>query len=483
MILKTNELPKWVRYRAAGYLRGKGLSLGVPSLIDKQSLFPILAHEGSAFELSVGAPYSPSMVTGDDLSIFTKESFDHVVTYSNHPKTNELITKLKVGGHFISIGDNTIVVPSGVWQIKPGHVIDNISVSIFKKLSGKDDIVKPYNPVKSKRACIARYGAIGDALQLTPIIHQLHDDGYEVTLNISPYTAEVYKYNPYVTNIINQERNVIPNQDLGEYWDYWKGQYDLYINLSESIEGKLLKVEGRSEFYAPSDWRRQHCDINYHDQHMLLSGLDHSKYELPELYFSQSEIKDIQYELRPLKDKFNIVWSLKGSSNHKIYPFFEEVARTWLQNHPDTYILTLGGPESKALQIEHERVIPLAGLWPLRKSLIITKYCDLVIGPESAIVNAASCFDTPKICLLSHSSKNNLTKYWTNNYSIEPDKSISPCYPCHQLHYSLESCPLVDLEIDKRKVENLPRCTTAINPSTLYNTIDLVYTKWLNLKN
>lgn len=474
---KTNTLPKWVRFRAAAYLRGKGLSMGVPSLIDGP-LFPSLAHEGTAFNISMSAT-TQSHVMGNDLSIFTNNSFDNIVTKADNPKIVELITKLKPLGHLIVLGEYR---PKGSWQLKEDIYIDGVMIQIYKKIYGKSDVIHPIKTVvpPRKRVCIARYGAIGDALQLTPVIHQLHDDGYDVTLNISPYTESIYKNNPYVSNIICQERNVIPNPDLGEYWDYWKKEYDLYINLSESIEGKLLKVEGRNDFYTPAKWRRDNCNVNYHDQHMLLANLSHSKYTLPELYFSRDEIKDIEYEMRPIKDKFKIVWALKGSSHHKQYPFFQEVASVWLNKHPDSVILMLGGPESIPLQIKHDQAIPLAGQWDIRKSLALVSKSDLVIGPESAIVNGASCFDTPKICLLSHSSKNNLTQYWINNYSIEPDKNISPCYPCHQLHYTLDSCPLVELDIDGRVVKDLPRCTTAITPDVLYDTIETVYNKWLN---
>lgn len=478
MNLQNSGLPKWVRFRAAAYLRGKGLSMGVPSLIDGP-LFPILAHDGTAFNINMGEA-TQSHVLGNDLSIFTLQSFDNVVTVANNPKLHELTIKLKYGGHLIVIGGE--IKPCGTWQMKESVYVDGLMLQVLKKLHGKADVVHPIKIVvpPRKRVCIARYGAIGDALQLTPIIHQFADDGYDVTLNVSPYTETIYKYNPYVSNIICQERNVIPNVDLGEYWDYWRKEYDLYINLSESIEKKLLKVEGHTEFYTPAVWRRSNCDINYHDQHMILSNLPHSKYTLPELYFSREEIKDIEYEMRPIKDKFNIVWAMKGSSNHKQYPFFQEVAGTWLDKHPDSFILTVGGPESIPFQIKHDRIIPLAGQWDIRKSLALTSKASLVIGPESAIVNGASCFDVPKICLLSHSSKNNLTKYWTNNYSLKPDTEIAPCYPCHQLHYSLESCPLVDLTVDDREVKNLPRCTTAITPDRLYNTIEIVYQQWLN---
>jgi ADP-heptose:LPS heptosyltransferase len=367
---------------------------------------------------------------------------------------------------------------SGEWQLKELDTVDDLIVAVYKKLTGRDNRVLPIKPVAAKRVCIVRYGAIGDALQLTPLIHQLHDDGYEVTLNISPYTVDIYRNNPYVHNIIIQERSVIPNQDLGPYWDFWRSQYDRYINLSESIEGKLLKVEGRDEFYTPKAWRHKVGNVNYHDQHMRLGGYDSTQYHLPELYFTRSEEKEINYELRLLEGNFVVAWGLKGSSHHKSYPYYKEVASEWLATHPDSYILQIGGAESTGLEIDHPRAVPLSGKWSLRKSLLCTKYVDVVIGPESALINAASCFTTPKICMLSHSTPYNLTHYWKNVIALTPDVEMAPCYPCHQLHYNLESCPTVNVEIGERIISNLPACTTAIRPEIVFDALEDVYQLW-----
>lgn len=477
----NKRLPKWVRYRAAAYLKGKGLSLGVPSLIDGP-IFPILAHEGSTFELNVG-PEPQRHVVGDDLSIFVDNGFDHVVGLNQHPKLDELLKKLKVGGHLTLLGDSVIQNPRGSWQLKEQDVVDNLYIAIYKKLAGNDNKILDIKKHDRPRACIVRYGAIGDALQLTPLIHQLADDGFDVTLNISPYTVDVYRNNPYVSNIIIQERNIIPNPDLGDYWDYWKPQYDRYINLSESIEGKLLKVEGRTEYYTPKQWRHATCNINYHDQHMRLGGYEDTKYHLPELYFTRTEEKDLEYELRFLGNSFVIGWALKGSSHHKLFPYYPEVAEEWLAAHSDSFILQMGGPESTALQINHSRAIPLAGKWPIRKSMLATKYVDVVIGPESAIINAASCYDTNKICLMSHSTPYNLTHYWKNVVALEPSNEMAQCYPCHQLHYTLESCPTVDLEIGDRVIHGIPACTSAIRPEAVYDALEDCYLRWKNNAN
>jgi ADP-heptose:LPS heptosyltransferase len=138
----------------------------------------------------------------------------------------------------------------------------------------------------------------------------------------------------------------------------------------------------------------------------------------------------------------------------------------------------MGADDSKELQLDHQRAIPLSGNWDIRKVFAILPLCQAVVGPESAIINAASCFDVPKICMLSHSSYYNLTEYWNGNYSLKPDTAISPCYPCHQLHYTKASCPTVDMEYGETKMTELPVCTTAILPERVYAQLDMLYNQW-----
>src|SRR5262249_12712882 len=139
---------------------------------------------------------------------------------------------------------------------------------------------------------------------------------------------------------------------------------------------------------------------------------------------------------------------------------------------------------AKLLEFEHPQLSCKAGEWSIRQSLIATKMVDLVVGPETMITNASGCFDTPKIVLLSHSSKENLTKYWKNDYSLEPDVENAPCYPCHQLHYSRQSCPSGDLWDDGNdmKLGSAPVCTLAIKPLVLLERLEMVYQKWKEAK-
>jgi len=426
-------------------------------------------------------------VLDTDLSIFAPASMDHVfVGAREHVPLRDLASKLKIGGHLIlhSLGleadkHRAALCELGSWKEKESMIRNEQYLGVWKLLrrSGKGTI-EPGRPRATKRACIARYGAIGDMIILSPLIRTLHEDGYEVTLNVTPYCADVLKHNPYVSNIIIQERDVIPNQDLAMYWNEWIPEYDKYINLSESIEGSLLKVEGRRDFYTHKSWRNELCgDTNYIDNTMRLGGYPDRTGLRGELYFSATEQKQAKYFRSKFANNFVVMWAVKGSSYHKIYPLLEPFLDQWLSTHPDALVCLVGGKGEEPLQFSHPQVIPMVGQLALRDVFALTQYVDCVAGPETSILNAAGCFATPKLVMLSHSSHTNLCKYWENDYCLQANVG---CSPCNQLHYSMESCPLTQiLDPDQNPVWRGPTCSAVgFPPQVLAAQLDKIYSLW-----
>ncbi len=483
----------WVRFLTCAYLKGKGLSFGA----GPEPIFPAAATDPHKYSIAVDVVKHPTLAVCDnDFSIFARDSFDHVFIgprfsdlRNQHDILAQLIEKLKIGGHLVVYLLGSQWTDESVRTLLPGHwrakdsrcTDDGQFVGIFKLMGRGKQLVEPPRPKAAKRACIARYGAIGDMVMLSPLIRRLAEDGYEVTLNVTPYCAEIAKHNPYVSNFIIQEREVIPNPDLGQYWEFWKDEYDKYINLSESIEGKLLKVEGRRDFYTSKAWRNATCgSVNYIDQTMRLGGYPDVVGARTEQHFSKDELRNARRDRdRMGRDKFVVLWGLKGSSYHKQYPLLEPTLRAWLAKRPDALVLLTGGPEDAAMQFEHPQVMPTAGRLSMRAAFALTTVADLVVGPESALINTAACFDTPKIVLLSHSSEQNLCQHWTNYTALAPEGIA--CYPCHSLHYSLESCPLVTIAdaSNDMPVWRGPICAAmGVTPERLMNALDKYYLQW-----
>jgi ADP-heptose:LPS heptosyltransferase len=491
---------RWALYRSAAYLRGRGVTFGSP-------LIPQLAVNEGIYSIPVGLVKTDRSVALDqNLDIFADQGLDHVLLtgmIGGLQEPAQMIgtasRKLKKNGHLIILTDINDTRPgvatiqpkdveewvsnSGKWVRKAQYNQDGKNLQIFKRIEGRRGFIDLAKPDR-KRCLVVRYGALGDAIVMSPLIHAIHDDGYHLTLAVNPYCLAALENNPYIDNLIIQEKDVVPNPLLGEYWRLWEKEYDKFVNLSESIEGDLLQVEPRPSFFTTKEWRHEKGNKNYYDFALARGGYSHITGKRGELFFTSAEERKAKKVFTPLQDKFVIVWALNGSSHHKVFPYLELVLRQWFKDHEDSIVITTGDYAARLMEFEHPQLLPRAGEWSIRESLIATKYADLVVGPETMMTNAAGCFATPKICLLSHSTKENLTKYWENDYSLEPDVAIAQCYPCHQLHYTKESCPagqLYDSETGEEFVM-APKCTLAIRPERVLEQMQKVYDGWKNAR-
>ena len=131
-------------------------------------------------------------------------------------------------------------------------------------------------------------------------------------------------------------------------------------------------------------------------------------------------------------------------------------------------IYTVGDELCELLEWRHNQTRNYAGKWSVRKTMLMTKYANLIISPETFVLNAAGAFDTPKIALLSHSTEENLTKYFKNCISIT---GKAECYPCHKLHYTQETCQVDDMTF-------ACKCMSTLSPDDLFKTIEKEYKKW-----
>jgi ADP-heptose:LPS heptosyltransferase len=180
-------------------------------------------------------------------------------------------------------------------------------------------------------------------------------------------------------------------------------------------------------------------NVNYYDAQLEIAGYPHVKGENGELFFSKAEERWCQEKLRKYRGKYKVLWSLSGSSFHKTYPFGQNVCDIFLSLHKDAVVFLTGSFKDLLLTWEHPQVKDLVDIWTLRQVLCAIKYMDLVVAPETGILNAAGCYDVPKIAFLSHSSVENLTKYFRNCTNLHGDVE---CYPCHRLIYQRIECPI-----------------------------------------
>jgi ADP-heptose:LPS heptosyltransferase len=319
-----------------------------------------------------------------------------------------------------------------------------------------------------KTALIIRWGAIGDMVFTSPLPRLIKEQGYYVVVNTQRQGLSVLQENPYIDEFWFQERGVIDPPKMHIYIEKIKDGFDKVVDLTQSIEREMLEMPDDKGFKMADD-----LDENYIDHTIRKAGFDATGLN-GELYFTDEEEKAAKDFLEEFKDKFVVLVCLLGSSIHKAYPWWQFIfnEQTLYKDMPDLVTITTGDEWARLLDWEHPQNISGSANLPLRKSLLLAKYADLVIGPETGIMNGAGCFDTPKICLLTHSSRDNLCKYWKNDYSLT---SLAECSPCHKMVYSREQC-----EIDPHTTTC--QCISQIKPDMVIKRIKEVYKEWKRKK-
>lgn len=500
------------------YLQGKALDIGC----GQRKVWDSLIGVDSCKDYNGNRPPSVDIVgEGHELSMFTDECMDgvfssHLLEHFFEERVVDILAEwarvLKPGGFLVLYLPSANLYPkrgeSGAnpdhkWDIYPGDIekklrqtMEKISglgwtqveceersqyneYSLFEVYQKRSDgqFVKNVwarNPDGKKRALVVRYGAIGDAIMCSTILPLLKQQGYHITFQCAPGTYEILKHDPHVDVFEVQEKDFVPNLALGAYWETIRGsgRYDEIINLCESIEGGLLPMPGKLPFFYSQDVRRQmYGTVNYLERHHEIAGLP---MEINARYYPTESELEAARKLLPEKGPV-IVWALNGSAPHKVYPWINIVA-AWIIKRTPAHLFLLADPGiGKELQnaivktmledgADMSRVHPMAGRLQIREALALAFVADLVVGPETGTLNAVGMEDTAKVIYLSHSSEQNLTKYWKNCTVLKPDAERAPCFPCHRLHYNWEYCP-------QDKASGAALCAAGIEPGSVFKAI------------
>lgn len=340
---------------------------------------------------------------------------------------------------------------------------------VFKKVgSGQHESWKT-KLTPNKTACVVRYGAFGDLLQASSVFAGLKAQGYHVTLYTSPPGDEIVKTDPNIDAFYLQDKDQVPNHLLGEYWAYHKKKYDKWVNLSESVEGSFLALPGRTLHFWPPKTRHDLLNRNYLEMQCEIAGTE-NKY--PMHFYATSEEKTWAKKQRDKMGPFLINWALAGSSVHKTWGRLDSAVAAIMLDFPEVHICFMGGEAAKILEQGWEkepRVHRRCGQWSIRQSLSFMYECQMAIGPETGLMNAASYLPYPKIVFLSHSTHENLTRDWVNTHPLWSENTVCPgrgdneAPACHQLHYSWEHC--------KKTEGGVSQCMEDISEEQAYRVI------------
>lgn len=302
--------------------------------------------------------------------------------------------------------------------------------------------------VSGGKTCgVVRYGAFGDLLQCSSVLAALKKQGYHITVYTSPPGDEVIRHDPNVDAFYIQDKDQVPNHCLADFWAYHARKYDKWVNLSESVECTLLSIPNRTPHLWSPAARHRYMNHNYVEMQHLIAQVPFD----PQVHFFPTDMER-QWAIKErhrLGGSPLILWALTGSSVHKTWGGLDQALARILLTFPTAHVVLVGGPDAVILEggwEQEPRIKRRSGAYSIRQTLSLVQQVDVMIGPETGVMNAGAQLPIPKVVFLSHSTHENLTRDWVNCVSIAaastkcPGRGDNEAPACHQMHYDWRFC-------------------------------------------
>lgn len=305
----------------------------------------------------------------------------------------------------------------------------------------------------SKRALVIRTGAYGDMVIVSPVFRALKKLGYETYVYTGSRGMQVLKNNPHIDHFIEYEKEKEHNPNIEE--DFAKVIADVnpgwLCDFSESIEVNLALHPMSPKYIYPKAERQALCNKNYYQATADWCGLNLMSADaklLPDLYITEQEAEEAMIKGEHKPDNLNILWALSGSGANKAFPWTDYVMGELVKKYSNIHFITIGDEKCKILEFNSDGRIKdcttnLSGEVDFRTTMALTKVVDLVVAPDTGALHCAGAWDTPKVGILGHTTRENITKYFINDESLNADETLSECAPCQRIIYDHKlQCPV-----------------------------------------
>lgn len=330
-------------------------------------------------------------------------------------------------------------------------------------------------------AAIARFGGVGDNLMAAVALPGLKRKYGRVEVITGGNQAVVFENNPHIDKLAVTEPDTIPNA-APDQWQGWfrrrSVEYDFFANLSHTCETMRALMPTQTQFWWPASFRREFCKASYLETVLDVCGLPH---EFGPLFFpTAQELEQARETKRDIGGKV-IAWIISGTRIDKLHPNAPSIIARLVREVAPVVMLGAPAPHrdfavAKSIQ---EDVIRQNGSdrglflglsasmeaqnWPIRRVLAFSQVCDIVIGPDTGPMWAVAFEPNAKVLLLSHASVENVSKHWVNTVTLHADSARVPCWPCHQLHDTGDTCT-------PNKEKNAAACISDISVPVVVDT-------------
>lgn len=287
-----------------------------------------------------------------------------------------------------------------------------------------------------KNLGIVRTGGYGDALWVSGLLPALKAEGWHITVYTSEQGETILRHDPHIDAIEAQPDGVFDGGPFQiAYWLCVERRHKRFINCIGAVERNTLPSPQEPDFYLPREQRDRLHAGNYVQRMAAWCGLPFDA-ETTQQRFYPTAVEIAQAAKRRAEfDGPVVVINPSGSTLPKWWPHVDKLtARLTKQGVHCVIVGDLRGQTFKAGPL-----VRIVGTdWPIREVIAFAQLADVVVGEESALVNAVAYEGMLKIVLLSHSSHDNLTRDWTETLAIAP--AGVDCYPCHRVHHGWTHC-------------------------------------------
>lgn len=336
---------------------------------------------------------------------------------------------------------------------------------------------------KPKLLLIA-YRAYGDWLYAVPVLKYLFEQ-YDIYLETNPKGWQLFHDDPRFKEISVYDFSKIPQDDWGEAFGMrWKQKReeikpDRELSLNGTLEVNCISERG----YMGWDWPLAARRAHYGNKNFYEETFKRCNIPFPEnldttgLFFPEEQLLWAEKWHRDNEGKFTVIIPVAGTTMHKTFHNYEHMIWAILNIDLQAQVYVAGDTALAGKVIKHKRVFDMCTEIPIKQSILMTKYADFVIGPETSLLVAAGMWGTPKCMLATTSGVDQMVKYHKNDYSIQ-----SPlfCSPCHRAVYKEEDC---QTRVYSEKGEfQTPACAKLFNLENLQGTLFNVYNQWRSKK-
>ncbi len=297
--------------------------------------------------------------------------------------------------------------------IVPDRIYKNVIhlEEVYKKYKGED--------LNGKRLFVWRHGGIGDLMFMMPPLRLLkvkYPDS-KIMVGLGGKYFDIYRHVPYVDEV----HQLPVDLETFQFADY-------HLHFEQIIEGNPMAERA-----------------NAYDLFLHKFGFDPNKIssaeKLPDIFLTDGEKKfaeDFIERFKVKEDSILVGLQIASSSAIRSIPDDLTVQIAGLIARESNGRLILFGSKAQeelAKSIKwslpeecHDRIKSSAEEgFNLRKTMAVTRYCDLVIAPDSAMIHIAGALRVPMIGLYGPFPADLRMRYYYNALAIN---ACSPCSPC-----------------------------------------------------